>query len=50
MTHQVTLTVFELASSAGFACDIDPALVAAIASMQTGNPKTISATSVDSLI
>uniref|UniRef100_A0A8C5BPY5 NCK associated protein 1 like n=1 Tax=Gadus morhua TaxID=8049 RepID=A0A8C5BPY5_GADMO len=30
---QVTLNVFELASAAGFSCDIDPALVSAIASM-----------------
>uniref|UniRef100_A0A3B3R8P1 NCK associated protein 1 like n=1 Tax=Paramormyrops kingsleyae TaxID=1676925 RepID=A0A3B3R8P1_9TELE len=30
----VTLGVFELASSAGLACDIDPALVSAIASMR----------------
>lgn len=40
MTLQVTLTVFELATAAGFTCDIDPALVAAISSMQTGNPKS----------
>ncbi|KAM7422883.1 hypothetical protein PAMA_010764 [Pampus argenteus] len=33
----VTLSVFELASSAGVACDIEPALVAAIRSMQTDN-------------
>ena len=33
---QVTLNVFELASAAGFSCDIDPALVSAIASMRTG--------------
>lgn len=44
MTLQVTLSVFELASAAGLTCDIDPALVAAIRSMQTGNAKTISAT------
>ncbi|XP_048878805.1 nck-associated protein 1-like [Brienomyrus brachyistius] len=31
---KVTLSVFELASSAGLACDIDPALVTAIASMR----------------
>uniref|UniRef100_A0A3B3RAK6 NCK associated protein 1 like n=1 Tax=Paramormyrops kingsleyae TaxID=1676925 RepID=A0A3B3RAK6_9TELE len=31
---KVTLGVFELASSAGLACDIDPALVSAIASMR----------------
>lgn len=37
MTLQVTLSVFELASAAGFKCDIDPVLVAAISSMQTGN-------------
>lgn len=43
---QVTLSVFELASAAGFKCDIDPGLVTAISSMQTGNTKTISATSV----
>ncbi|KAK6318722.1 hypothetical protein J4Q44_G00099330 [Coregonus suidteri] len=34
---KVTLTVFELASAAGLTCDIDPALVAAIASMRTDN-------------
>ena len=33
---QVTLNVYELASAAGFTCDIDPALVSAIASMRTG--------------
>ncbi len=48
MTLQVTLSVFELASAAGLTCDIDPALVAAIANMQTGNAKT--ATSVDRAI
>ncbi|XP_059925682.1 nck-associated protein 1-like [Gadus macrocephalus] len=32
---KVTLNVFELASAAGFSCDIDPALVSAIASMRT---------------
>ncbi|KAK1900779.1 Nck-associated protein 1-like [Dissostichus eleginoides] len=34
---KVTLSVFELASAAGFSCDIDPALVAAISNMQTDN-------------
>ncbi|CAJ1050442.1 nck-associated protein 1-like [Xyrichtys novacula] len=34
---KVTLSVFELASAAGLNCDIDPALVAAIGSMQTDN-------------
>ncbi|XP_070700831.1 nck-associated protein 1-like [Pempheris klunzingeri] len=34
---KVTLTVFELATAAGFRCDIDPALVAAISSMHTEN-------------
>uniref|UniRef100_A0A3P8S8F1 NCK associated protein 1 like n=1 Tax=Amphiprion percula TaxID=161767 RepID=A0A3P8S8F1_AMPPE len=33
----VTLSVSELASAAGLPCDIDPALVAAIGSMQTDN-------------
>uniref|UniRef100_A0A4W6EII4 NCK associated protein 1 like n=1 Tax=Lates calcarifer TaxID=8187 RepID=A0A4W6EII4_LATCA len=33
----VTLSVFELASAAGLTCDIDPALVTAIRSMQTDN-------------
>ena len=33
---QVTLNVFELASAAGFTCDVDPALVSAIVSMRTG--------------
>ena len=33
---QVTLSVFELATAAGLACDIDPALVSALASMRTG--------------
>ncbi|KAJ3601785.1 hypothetical protein NHX12_029549 [Muraenolepis orangiensis] len=32
---KVTLSVFELASAAGFACDVDPALVSAINSMRT---------------
>lgn len=50
MILQVTLSVFELASAAGLTCDIDPALVTAIGSMQTGNTQTISATSVDLLI
>ncbi|XP_030277207.1 nck-associated protein 1-like [Sparus aurata] len=34
---KVTLSVFELASAAGLACNIDPALVTAISSMQTDN-------------
>ncbi|XP_072308153.1 nck-associated protein 1-like [Eucyclogobius newberryi] len=34
---KATLSVYELASAAGFSCDIDPALVAAISSMQTDN-------------
>ncbi|KAM4613658.1 nck-associated protein 1-like [Polymixia lowei] len=34
---KVTLNVFELASAAGLTCDIDPALVSAIASMHTDN-------------
>ncbi|XP_035486180.2 nck-associated protein 1-like [Scophthalmus maximus] len=34
---KVTLSVFELASAAGLTCNIDPALVAAISSMQTDN-------------
>lgn len=34
--HQVTLSIFELASAAGVDCDIDPALVAAIANLKTG--------------
>lgn len=33
---QVTLSVFELASAAGVGCDIDPALVAAIANLKAG--------------
>lgn len=32
----MTLSVFELASAAGVGCDIDPALVAAIANLKTG--------------
>ncbi|XP_068123381.1 nck-associated protein 1-like isoform X2 [Hyperolius riggenbachi] len=32
---QVTLTIFELATSAGISCDLDPSLVAAIANMKT---------------
>ncbi|KAI1899990.1 hypothetical protein AGOR_G00067610 [Albula goreensis] len=32
---KVTLSVFELATAAGLCCDIDPALVAAIAGMRT---------------
>lgn len=46
----MTLSIFELASAAGITCDIDPALVTAISSMQTGNIKSISATPADSLI
>uniref|UniRef100_A0A8C7H5Y8 NCK associated protein 1 like n=1 Tax=Oncorhynchus kisutch TaxID=8019 RepID=A0A8C7H5Y8_ONCKI len=38
---KVTLTVFELASAAGLNCDIDPALVAALASMRTGHHNNI---------
>ncbi|KAK7809723.1 hypothetical protein U0070_010519 [Myodes glareolus] len=34
---KVTLSVFELASSAGLSCDIDPALVAAIANLKADN-------------
>ncbi|XP_061785032.1 nck-associated protein 1-like [Nerophis lumbriciformis] len=34
---KVTLSVFELATAAGMSCDIDPALVSAISSMQTDN-------------
>uniref|UniRef100_A0A672YG36 NCK associated protein 1 like n=1 Tax=Sphaeramia orbicularis TaxID=375764 RepID=A0A672YG36_9TELE len=34
---KVTLSVFDLASSAGLACEIDPALVTAVANMQTDN-------------
>ncbi|KAK7915561.1 hypothetical protein WMY93_011322 [Mugilogobius chulae] len=34
---KVTLSVYELASAAGLSCDIDPALVAAISSMQSDN-------------
>uniref|UniRef100_A0A672IW50 NCK associated protein 1 like n=1 Tax=Salarias fasciatus TaxID=181472 RepID=A0A672IW50_SALFA len=37
----VTLNVFELASAAGLTCNIDPALVAAIGSMQTGHNNNI---------
>uniref|UniRef100_A0A671DXV3 NCK associated protein 1 like n=1 Tax=Rhinolophus ferrumequinum TaxID=59479 RepID=A0A671DXV3_RHIFE len=33
--REVTLSVFELASAAGVGCDIDPALVAAIANLKT---------------
>ena len=36
LLHQVTLSIFELASAAGVDCDIDPALVAAIANLKTG--------------
>lgn len=32
----MTLSVFELASAAGVGCDIDPALVAAIANLKAG--------------
>uniref|UniRef100_A0A671E5C3 NCK associated protein 1 like n=1 Tax=Rhinolophus ferrumequinum TaxID=59479 RepID=A0A671E5C3_RHIFE len=35
LLYQVTLSVFELASAAGVGCDIDPALVAAIANLKT---------------
>ncbi|XP_036064892.1 nck-associated protein 1-like isoform X1 [Onychomys torridus] len=34
---KVTLSVFELASAAGVSCDIDPALVAAIANLKADN-------------
>uniref|UniRef100_A0A8C4F049 NCK associated protein 1 like n=2 Tax=Dicentrarchus labrax TaxID=13489 RepID=A0A8C4F049_DICLA len=34
---KVTLSIFELASAAGYTCDIDPTLVTAIANMQTDN-------------
>ncbi|XP_077459240.1 nck-associated protein 1-like [Stigmatopora argus] len=34
---KVTLSVFELASAAGMTCDVDPALVSAVRSMQTDN-------------
>ncbi|KAM6981225.1 nck-associated protein 1-like [Aplochiton taeniatus] len=34
---KVTLSVFEIASAAGLPCDIDPALVSAIASMRSDN-------------
>ncbi|XP_026203218.1 nck-associated protein 1-like [Anabas testudineus] len=34
---KVTLSVYELASAAGLTCNIDPALVAALISMQTDN-------------
>lgn len=36
LLYQVTLSVFELASAAGVGCDIDPALVAAIANLKAG--------------
>lgn len=36
LLYQVTLSIFELASAAGVGCDIDPALVAAIANLKTG--------------
>lgn len=32
----MTLSIFELASAAGVGCDIDPALVAAIANLKAG--------------
>ncbi|XP_069826350.1 nck-associated protein 1-like isoform X2 [Dendropsophus ebraccatus] len=32
---QVTLSIFELAASAGIACDVDPSLVAALSNMKT---------------
>uniref|UniRef100_A0A8C1RYM3 NCK associated protein 1 like n=1 Tax=Cyprinus carpio TaxID=7962 RepID=A0A8C1RYM3_CYPCA len=34
---EVTLSVYEMASAAGLPCEIDPALVSAIANMQTDN-------------
>ena len=34
---KVTLSVFELACAAGVSCDIDPALVAAIANLEADN-------------
>uniref|UniRef100_A0AAQ5ZSH0 NCK associated protein 1 like n=1 Tax=Amphiprion ocellaris TaxID=80972 RepID=A0AAQ5ZSH0_AMPOC len=37
----IKVNVFELASAAGLPCDIDPALVAAIGSMQTGHNNNI---------
>ncbi|XP_075997106.1 nck-associated protein 1-like [Genypterus blacodes] len=37
---KVTLNVFEMASAAGFRCNIDPALVSAVASMHTDNTTT----------
>lgn len=37
---KVTLGVYELASAAGLSCEIDPALVSAIANMQTDNSST----------
>ncbi|NXK71118.1 NCKPL protein, partial [Sylvietta virens] len=33
---QVTLSIFELASAAGVPCEVDPALVAALAGSRTG--------------
>lgn len=36
LLYQVTLSIFELASAAGVGCDIDPALVAAIANLKAG--------------
>lgn len=48
LSPQVTLSVFQLASAAGLTCDIDPALVTSISSMQTGSTSNISATSTDS--
>lgn len=35
---KVTLGVYEMASAAGLPCEIDPALVSALANMQTDNP------------
>ncbi|XP_069037603.1 nck-associated protein 1-like [Lepisosteus oculatus] len=37
---KVTLSVFELATASGVPCDIDPALVSALASMRTDNSST----------
>uniref|UniRef100_A0A8C1WS73 NCK associated protein 1 like n=1 Tax=Cyprinus carpio TaxID=7962 RepID=A0A8C1WS73_CYPCA len=37
MQCNVTLSVYEMASAAGLPCEIDPALVSAIANMQTDN-------------
>uniref|UniRef100_A0A8C1RZN2 NCK associated protein 1 like n=1 Tax=Cyprinus carpio TaxID=7962 RepID=A0A8C1RZN2_CYPCA len=38
---KVTLSVYEMASAAGLPCEIDPALVSAIANMQTGHQNNI---------